>query len=43
MLIQEYAEYFHAKNMANQSKLQPSLLEVEQHSLLLIATAYKIM
>jgi len=30
MLIQEYAEDFHAKNMANQSKLQLSLLEMEQ-------------
>jgi len=40
MLIQEYAEDFHAKNMANQSKLELSLLEMEQHNLLLIATAY---
>jgi len=43
MLIQEYAEDFHAKNMANQSKLQLSLLEMEQHNLLLNATAYKFM
>ena len=43
MLIQQNAEDFHAKNMANQSKLQLSLLEMEQHNLLLIATAYKFM
>jgi len=43
MLIQEYAEDFHTKNVANQSKLQLSLLEMEQHNLLLIATAYKFM
>ena len=43
MLIQEYAEDFHAKNMTNQSKLELSLLEMEQHNLLLIATAYKFM
>ena len=36
MLIQEYAKDFHAKNMANQSKLQLSLLEMEQHNLLLL-------
>jgi len=36
MFIQEYA-----KNMAKQSKLQLSLLEMEQYNLLLIATAYK--
>ena len=41
MFILEYAEDLHAKNMANQSKLQLSLLEMEQHNLLLIATAYK--
>jgi len=33
MLIQEYANDFHAKNMANQSKLQLSLMEMEQHNL----------
>jgi len=43
MLIQEYAKDFHAKDMANQSKLQLSLLEMEQHNLLLIASAYKFM
>ena len=43
MLIQEYAEDFQAKNTANQSKLQLSLFEMEQHNLLLIATAYKCM
>ena len=43
MLIQEYAEDFLAKNMANQSKFQLFLLEMEQHKLLLIGTAYKIM
>ena len=37
MLIQDYGEGFRAKNMANQSKLQLSLLEMEQHNLLLIA------
>jgi len=34
MLIQEYAEDFQAKNMASQSKLQPFLLEMEQHNLI---------
>jgi len=43
VIIQEYGETFCAKNMANQSKLQLSLLEMEQHNLLLIATAYKFM
>jgi len=43
MLIQEYAKDFHVKNMANQSKLRLSLLEIEQHNLLLIATGYKFM
>ena len=40
MFIQEYAENFQANNIANQSKLQLSLLEMEQHNLLLIATVY---
>jgi len=40
MLIQDYANNFHANNMANQSKLQLFLLEMEQHNLLLIAIAY---
>ena len=31
MLIRKFAEDFHVKNMANQSKLQLSLLEMEQH------------
>ena len=35
MLIQDYAEDVHAKNMANQSKLQLSLLEMEQHNFLI--------
>jgi len=39
--MQEYTEYFQAKNMANQSKLHLFLLEMEQYNLLLIATAYK--
>ena len=43
MFIQEYDQDFHSKNMANQSKLQLSLLEMEQHNLLLIATGYKFM
>jgi len=43
MFIQEYAEDFQAKNMASQFKLQLSLFEMEQHNLLLIATAYKFM
>jgi len=43
MLIQQYVEDFHAKNMVNQSKLQLSLLEMEQHNLLLITSAYKCM
>ena len=41
--MQEYAENFDAKNMDNQSKLQFSLLEMEQHNVLLISTAYKFM
>jgi len=41
MLIQEYT--VHTKNMANQSKLQLSVLEMEQHNLLLITTVYKFM
>jgi len=40
MLFQVYADGFQAKNMANQSKLQLSLLEMKQRNLLLIATAY---
>jgi len=36
MLIQEYAEDFHAKNI-------PIILEMEQHNLLRIAIAYKFM
>ena len=40
MLIQEHAKDFYAKNMTNQSKLQLSMLEMEQHNLLVIATAY---
>ena len=40
MLIQEHAKDFYAKNMTNQSKLQLSMLEIEQHNLLVIATAY---
>jgi len=43
MFILEYAEDLHAKNMANHSKFQLSLLEMEQHNLLLIATADKFM
>jgi hypothetical protein len=39
----EYAKEFQAMNMDNQLKFQLSLLEVEQHNLLLIATAYKCM
>ena len=42
MLIQEYGKDFHAKNMANESKLQLSVFEMEQHNLLLIVTAYKL-
>ena len=38
MLIQKYS-----KNMADQSKLPLSLVEMEEHNLLLIATAYKFM
>ena len=34
---------FQAKKMDNQSKLQLSLLEMEQHNLFLIAIAYKFM
>ena len=41
--MQEYAENFDAMNMDNQSKLQFSLLEMEQHNVLLISTAYKFM
>ena len=43
MFIQEYAKDFHAKNMANQIKLQLSLSEMEQDNLLLIVTAFKFM
>ena len=41
--VQEFATDFHAKKLANQSNLQFSLLEMEHHNLLLIATAYKFM
>jgi len=43
ILARIFATDYYAKNMANQSKLRLSLLEMEQHNLFLIATAYKFM
>ena len=38
-----FTESRRAKNMANQSKMQLSLLDIEQHELLLISVAHKFM
>ena len=38
-----FTERRRAKNMANQSNMQLSMLDIEQHELLLIAVAHKCM